>query len=319
MSVVDPNMDGEPLSPESTEDNFIPGDLSNLTAYRSSSMLTRFFCTTCSAHMFFRSNVQSDDVNSPQPSWTVMWGVLEKTDGIITIENHIFVGDTLDGGLADHFRSFAGKPLKRLKGWKEENKEELPLGWKAGDGYKNPETLPIYCHCRSVSFNLARASKPSDNPAEYWLVPGKEPTDPIRFITAHCLCNDCRLCSGSQIQTWTIIPNELILDPATKQPVDLVEPSKRPKGLKQYMSSDGKHRESCGTCGATVFWWREMKEGESAHMDVATALIDQTAAGGARAESWISWYNRLIYKDSALSGEIANALEEGVKASTAQA
>jgi hypothetical protein len=62
-----------------------------------------------------------------------------------------------------------------------------------------------------------------------------------------------------------------------------------------------------------------MKEGESPHLDVATALFDQAATGGARAESWICWYNKVIFKDYALSGEVSTALEEGVKAATTTA
>ncbi|KAF6764904.1 DUF636 domain-containing protein [Ephemerocybe angulata] len=309
MSVVDPNMDGVPLSMESIEENQVPADLNNLTEYRSSNRLSRMFCTNCAAHMFIRSNQQADGAPS---SYAVMWGVLEKTDGIFTIDKHIYVGDTLDGGIADHIRTFDDKPLARLEGWDE---KALSVGWKAQPEHKSPETLPLYCHCKTISVYLTRALKPSENPAEYWLVPGKQPTDPIKFIAAHCLCNSCRQTSGGQIQTWAIVPNENIFDAATKAPIELVEPERRPKGLHQYISSDGHHRESCGTCGATVFWWRKMKEGESPHMDVSVGLVDQVAAGGARAESWISWYPRIIFNEFAISKEVAKVLAEGVKAS----
>ena len=306
MAVIDPGIVGEPYTVDSTEDNLVPADLSNLKPYTSSSVLKRYFCGTCSAHMFFCMN--NKDYGST-PYWTVMWGVLEKIDGILEIKAHMWLSDTLDGGIANHLIG-----PSRHGEWVKKDEESLPLNWRAsGEGYKNPDTLPLFCHCRKCSFYLTRALKPSENPAEYWLVPGKEATDPIRFITAHCLCNSCRQTSGGQIQTWTIVPTENVFDASTNAPIDLIDPKKRPQHLHQYVSSDGKHRESCDTCGASVFWWRKMKEGETPHMDVATALIDEVAAGGARAESWLSWYPRVIFPEFALSKATAEMLMEGVK------
>ncbi|KAJ3518965.1 hypothetical protein NMY22_g13419 [Coprinellus aureogranulatus] len=301
-----------PLSAESTDENHIPADLSNLTVYRASATAERYYCSTCSAHMFFRWQSEAEGTDR----WGIMTGCLDRIDGVVTLAQHEFVGDTLDGGLADHIPSYEGKILKRYQDGDPETSEELPIGWNVGKG-RNPETLSLHCHCKGVQLYLTRATrKVKDN--DIWVVPGKEPSDPIRFMATHCLCNDCRLASGHEITTWLVVSDENIIDAATNAPVDLQNPEKRPKGLKQYVSSEGHHRESCKTCGASVFWWRHMEGGETPHMDVAAGLIGQDAAGGARAESWFAWEVREpSFAEYALSKETARALKDGWKAHVA--
>ncbi|KAJ3527620.1 hypothetical protein NMY22_g9721 [Coprinellus aureogranulatus] len=309
MGVVDPVIDGKPLSIDSTEDNHLPADFSNLTEYRSSSLASRLFCSTCSAHMFFRSRVKSD-------SWTILSGCLEKIDGVVTVIKHIYLADTLDGGIADHFQEVGDKSLRRYHTWGTDDEPgvELPPGWRAEGHDKNPDTLPLHCQCRSIQLYLTRATRLSDNPEDYWLIAGKEATDHIRFKGTHCLCNDCRLSNGTEIASWLVVPDENIFDRSTNAPVNVVDKDKRPKALKQYMSSNGRYRESCVTCGATVFWWRDMRDGESPHMNVAAGLVDEAAVGGARAEPWIQWHDQPLFSGSALSKHTAKAVEEGLKA-----
>jgi hypothetical protein len=310
MAYMDLRIDGEPLSVDSTEENQKPAPLDNLVAFESSSRATRYFCKTCSAHLFFRTKDSADR------HWAVMSGVLEKVDGIATYTSHIFVGDTLDGGIANHVVRVGDKTLPRHKTWPGDAKGgEAPLGWKDPDASNVTDTskLPFYCACKAIQFYLTRPTKLSEDPQVYWLVPGSTPEDPIRFNSAHCLCNSCRLTGGNLIQSWAIVSNEHIFDADTNAPLDLADPTKRPKGLSQYQATPGKYRESCGTCGATVFWWREMKEGEHPHTDVAVALVDQIAAGGARAESWLAWYPAVIHKEFSLSSEVAQALANAVE------
>lgn len=298
-----------PLSAESTNESHIPADLSNLTVYHASANIGRYFCTMCSAHMFFRWNALGED------RWGIMTGCLEQIDGIVTLKQHEFVGDTLDGGLADHLPCAGGLILKRYKG--DDPGPVLPSGWRAEGGVKDPELLPLRCHCKHVHLILTRPlKKVKEN--DIWVVPGEEASDPIRFMASHCLCNDCRLASGQEITTWLIVSDENVIDAATNAPVNLQDPEKRPKSLKQYVSSEGHHRESCKTCGATVFWWRHMEGGETPHMDVAAGLIDEEAAGGVRAESWFAWDVREPgFAEYALSKETARALKDGWKAHVA--
>ena len=110
-----------------------------------------------------------------------------------------------------------------------------------------------------------------------------------------------------------IVPRVNVIDASTSASVDPETTATRPKGLKQYESSPGKFREFCGTCGATVFWWRE----GISHFDLSAGLVDQEA-GGARAKKWLSWYDRIIHPKDAISPATLAALTEGVKAAKAE-
>ncbi|TFK28918.1 hypothetical protein FA15DRAFT_684987 [Coprinopsis marcescibilis] len=320
MGYTDVRVDGAPLSIDSTEETPVPASLTNLTGFKSSTYATRYFCTKCSAHMFFHAH----EAGGEEPEhWGVLVGTLERADGIFKVEKHIYVADTLDGGLADHFRRFEGKVLPRHATWSEDKEDsDVPFNWRAQNATQNaPKTLPYHCQCKSVKFYLTRATKLSDDARVYWLVPGETPGEPIKFITAHCLCNSCRLTGGGLIQTWTMVPVENVYDSATNAPINLADADKRPQALKRYESSPGKYREFCSCCGATAIWWRDRnaEDGdEPIHIDVAVGLVDQVAAGGARAESWLSWYENLIFKDFALSKEVVKSLEDGLKAQNAE-
>jgi len=293
---------GAPLSSTTSEGVEEPASLDNLVAYNSSKIATRYFCSKCSAHVLFHSHGETNNHH-----WSVFTGTLEKTEGITSIGEHIFVSDTLDGGLADHYRTEGGKLIPRYS--EHSGSVELPLGWKADkiSSKADVETLPLHCHCKAISLSLTRATEIKDPKTEYWLVPGKGENAPIRFCAGHCVCKDCRLAGGNQIQSWIIVPKPNVIDSATGLPVDLEE--KRPQGLKQYESSPGKYRESCGTCGAKVFWW---KVGDP-NVDVSAGLIDEEV-GGVKSEKWIYWYERVVHPDDAINAGTVASLLEGLNA-----
>lgn len=271
--------------------------------------------------MFVRTNVE--DGVAPPGKWAVHWGVLEEPqgiDGIFKISKHIWIGDTLDGGIATALRSFGGvdaPPLGHLRNGMDVPENELSLGWQVEGGYKYPERLPLHCACGAVQFYLTRPTREkylhNAEGMDSSLTLGKTNGDPVRFKASHCLCNSCRHCTGSQITSWITVLQEHVLDATTNAQVNLTDPDKRPNALKQYISSEGCHRENCGTCGAAVFWWRQMKDGEVPHIDVAAGLIDQNASGGVRAESWIAWKDEVSFLEFYLSKVTADALREGVK------
>ncbi|KAF8174090.1 hypothetical protein BJ912DRAFT_66390 [Pholiota molesta] len=72
-----------------------PYELGDMMKYTSSPGITRYFCKSCSANLFWVHHGDTGD------KWEVTVGVLEKIDGLIKKGCHICVGDTLDGGLAD--------------------------------------------------------------------------------------------------------------------------------------------------------------------------------------------------------------------------
>ncbi|PPR01226.1 hypothetical protein CVT26_015304 [Gymnopilus dilepis] len=314
-----------------------PLDLGDLTAYKTSKGVTRYFCSSCSAHLFFVHHNPDGD------KWTVSVGALERTDGIVKIGYHIWVGDTLDGGMADQLRKIDGVELKRYS--EKSGSEELPVGWKdkafldkekqQADGKvaDKQDRVQAHCHCGTIKFEITRPSEASTipssaypdllypydvthlskvaNPADekWWLRPAHSDR-PTKYLAGHCMCGFCRLTSGSEVQSWAYVPIYNIVEPGTDTPICLEEDEQRPKGLKQYMASPARYREFCATCGASAFWWRA----DSPDLIcVSVGLIDE-ANVGARAESWFDWHtHRVSYIEKAVSSSLGRALEEGLK------
>ncbi|KDR80158.1 hypothetical protein GALMADRAFT_242419 [Galerina marginata CBS 339.88] len=327
------------LAPPSIQITYpeIPFHLGDLTSYRTSPDVTRYFCTSCSAHLFC-----VDHIAPGEDAWAVAAGALERTEGIVKIGYHIWVGDTLDGGLAEQLRAIDGVQLTRYK--ESKGSEELPVGWVAQSildlrkggaetGSANEEQLQAHCHCGAVTFAITRPSDASREPTsaypdllcpydvshlskiansqdeKWWLRPPHSVT-PTKYLAGHCMCRSCRLNSGFEVQSWAYIPLGNIVAPHTDVPICLEDESQRPSGLKQYISSPGKYREFCGTCGASAFWWQA---GVPDLVSVSVGLFDENN-DGARAERWLEWHKaRVSFQEKALSRGMAKGLEDGLK------
>ena len=107
--------------------------------------------------------------------------------------------------------------------------------------------------------------------------------------------------------SWAFIPTiDISLDADGGTPFSLPFGS-----LKSYRSSTDVERYFCGTCGATVFFTADDREGL---VDAAAGLLD--APEGARAESWLEWRTtRLSFREDSLPRAEALTLgvEEGLK------
>ena len=331
-------LEGQPLSAESGVGDHKPADLSQLTKYNASKNLTRYFCSICSAYLLYETKGTSD------PHWSVSSGVLERTEGIVKVGYHAFLADTLDSGLAHHYRELNGVEIPRYEF--DEGGKTLPLGWKAESllkkqepskaGGEGEERLNVYCHCKNISIYLKRAKQEeAKDPSKWWLVKGKDddPTSRVRFRSGHCFCTSCRTTSGSLVKSWVILPRVNAIDARTSLPVAFTCPnvtnasSKRPLGLKQYQSSEGTFREFCGTCGASAFYWsknakngrvRDTSTEEPDVINVAAGLLDQED-GGSMAEGWCFWFDRVIFGEQGTDRAGMEALEAGVKAATSEA
>jgi len=64
--------------------------------------------------------------------------------------------------------------------------------------------------------------------------------------------------------------------------------------------SHGTFKETCGKCGAAIFYWPKFAEGkwfpvhegnETEFTELSVGLVDEEDSG-ARAERWVSWYDR---------------------------
>ncbi|CAA7267301.1 unnamed protein product [Cyclocybe aegerita] len=325
MGVHTAHMKGRPLTADSGPESQKPADLSNLSQYNVSSSLTRHFCSTCSAYMLYETTHE----DGPS-TFSVSTGSLERVEGIVKVGYHAFLGDTLDGGMADHYRVLDGVEIPRYEG--EEGGPTLPLGWKAESISKKTDTsaelddekLAAYCHCKTISFYLTRATQEAaKDEATFWLVPAKDddPTSRPRFMSGHCFCTSCRLSSGSTIRSHSIVPRENIIDPRTSLPISLATESKRPEGLKKYESSPGTYREFCGTCGASVFYCPSAQgkghgsvdtDGEPSVVGIGVGLLDENDSG-ARAERWCFWSENLFHPEDAIDKAGLEAVKEAVK------
>ncbi|KAF9003401.1 Mss4-like protein [Cyathus striatus] len=291
---------GAPMA-HSSESNEL-ADVSRLSQYQCSDAAVRLFCGTCSAHMFWHY-IGTD------PHWSVAVGSLGRVEGLFSMSFHIFVPDTLDGGLADHYRSVNGVELSRYIG---HEKDVVPVGWKS-DVLKNEKKdgpLTLHCHCQANVFHITRPKEISNKSQQWWLFQASE-REPVKFHTGHCVCNSCRLTSGQEIQSWAMVSRENVIDPSTLAPIDFWDDSKRPKNLTRYISTPEKgiSREFCGTCGATFFYWTRDQQ-DMVHVSVG--VVDETQAG-ARAETWFHWHNEVINAEFGLNRQMVKDLGEGLK------
>jgi len=295
-------------------------DLRNLTAYKSSNILTRWFCTTCSTHLFLEYSADG--------AWWTSTGTLDRSNGIVSFKGNMWIEDTLDGGASDWIPQLGDRLAER---WLTEphSSAEAPPGWRAtpaGESGPSPSTdlLQAHCHCAGVRFTIARpssATPPSppppfpdlthpraahpdpSNPAnEPWWRPGAGP----RYLAGHCACASCRLIAGHDVAQWAFVPTAAIaLADGAAFPA-----ARRAWGtLKAYRSSEGVTRRFCGVCGASVFW-----DGDERPqlLDVAVGVLD--APSGARAEEWLVWWTgRVSYAEEAHNKVLVKSLERGLR------
>ncbi|KAG5639853.1 hypothetical protein DXG03_002811, partial [Asterophora parasitica] len=325
---------GVPLASATNE----PADLkSTLTSYTIGPIATRWFCRQCSAHILWEQ-IHKDALSL----WCVAVGTLERTENIVKPRCHIWISDTLDGGIADYFTAVDGLELPRYK----ENREQedaalLPAGWRSGsagpvvyvvDDQHAEDYLPR--HLRTLPpptpISCTHHSTPADviaNPQDekWWLRPAGA-AKRTHYLAGHCACTTCRLTSGFELQSWAFVPKANILVPRStstsaqaasieKAPspnelaeLELTDNALRPTGLRQYKSSVGRNREFCGTCGATVFWWSEERP---ELVDVSVALLYEKAAGGVRAERWVEWWKgRVSFEEEAVNKTLVGAFSK---------
>ncbi|KAF2276555.1 uncharacterized protein EI97DRAFT_43896 [Westerdykella ornata] len=305
-------------------------DLSTLTAYESSSILTRHFCSTCGTHMFLEYRA---DEHFEVASGTLQ---LESTDGIVDYKDHIWIEDTLDGGASQFVTHINDKCLSRYLR-KAGESEQIPVEWnhpsrppasetefKKEEGYTAVELrnyIYAHCHCRGVGmyiwvpnhelatspypdllipFNLPDAEEKRQNHEDVkWFGQSRKQykdnayMQPTRHLAGLCACKSCRRASGFEITAWAFVPTSCItLDGGSN-----VGFQRKPfwpdmTTLKEYRSSEATTRAFCGTCGATVFC--DVDRGEQ--KDGPWGGIIDVAVGlfasksGTRAENMLAWW-----------------------------
>jgi len=289
-------------------------DLTSLTPYQSSDILTRYFCPTCGTQMYLK--YFSDGHIS------VSTGTLDRSDGFVQFLGHMWIQDTKDGGASDFIPTIRGKELKR---WLTEpgQGEETPARWKSVSSTPKPlsktDKLYAHCHCGGVKFWISRPgeqSKKAESPFPDLLIPyhTNSPANPSNepwwlpqedyFLAGTCACISCRESSGFDITWWAFVPvSDITLGNG--------EPFRRYFGTqKTYRSSPHCTRTFCSRCGCTVFWDGDERP---SLVDVALGLLD--AESGTRAEEWLHYHQgRVSFTEFAKNRELITGLEEGLKA-----
>lgn len=248
-------------------------------------------------------------------------GVLEEAgQGVVRLEKQIFVGDARDGGLSvwmDEVDAWEGFSLvsRKVGGGKADWKEER-LKERSKEGERE---LQAHCLCKGVRFKITRPDELSARlTAPRGDIVGPATTNDdgsiddeawwlrengTKYLGGTCACNECRLASGFDIQTWAFVPKANIKQLDGK-PLDFSAGT-----LKRYDSSEGVYREFCSRCGATVFWHSDSRPDL---IDVSVGLLD--AEEGARAESWLGWETeRVSFQEEAQNKDLISKLAAGLK------
>ncbi|KAF2201042.1 hypothetical protein GQ43DRAFT_334541, partial [Delitschia confertaspora ATCC 74209] len=296
-------------------------DLSALTPYESSDILTRYFCSTCGTHMYLEYK-HDDHFEAATGTFK-----LSTTDDIIDFQSHTWISDTIDGGASQFLPIIAGRQLQRYL-QEPDQSEEVPLNHKTHPSTTTEQTkqegkLHVHCHCNGVQFYISRPtsasttktsspysdgiipfhsgsnSNPSNNP--WWLAPRG------RYLAGTCACSSCRRALGFDIMFWAFIPiANITLD---KEGTKSFEHEPYWGTMKVYRSTKDVPRTFCKVCGANVFWHGQVRP---TLIDVAAGLMD--AESGARAEDWLSWWaSRVSFQENALNKGLIEGLAKGLK------
>lgn len=267
------------------------------TGYRTSSALERFFCPDCGTSVYEDAGSMSEGMVFLDTGAMVGNEVEIEGEGggkkvkVAEVGEHIFVGDTGDGGMRDWMTD-----VKAWEGWMDGRSKEVEKGKYFGKGRERVEraegeVLKCECHCGGVSFGVV------------------EPEGKGRYRAVACACNDCRLASGYDISAWAVVPRGNFVS-SEGQTVNFDELSKVGT-MKQYTSSKGNERGFCSKCGATVSW---NGASEPDTVDVAAGLVRKGTRAGSRVQDWLEWQGHLAFKESAQKQAIGSMLDEGLKA-----
>jgi hypothetical protein len=269
-------------------------DTTKLKHYAFSANISILFCGICSSPIFFEFTKKSHDLG-------VFTGALKNHDvDLVKIVDHIFVGDTIDGGATMWLQkpNAGGRRVPRFK--ERSNTEQYSYDWPAPStliGYEkqtDEKYIPLRCHCKGVDFLLHRGSYEGKTEAELpWFIDPKT----HKLLASFDVCDSCRLQSGIDILNWTF--SELAnISLSTEFPGEAKGFPRTTAGLKAavdardsaigsldyYLSSSDVQRYFCKVCSATVFYAVDERP---EIVDVAVGLLE--SHDGARAESFLSW------------------------------
>lgn len=278
-------------------------DVTHLSSYASSSGLNRIFCPRCGCSV----------LNREADGWEFTSGVLEgPVEGLLD-RQALFANDSVDGGGYVWLPKMnnAGREIKHHGGHRDSELVDVKemrrkfdakstAGSAPNEGAED-DKLPVRCHCGAFQCYITRPSaempEPTSGRGKWWLA-----KDERRYKAALDACIACRKVTGFELNWWAFIPASNFVSP-DGSPLD---PENHP-ALKHYSSSAGVQRDFCGTCGASVFFRKELRNPQV--WDIAAGLL---VSAGARAEDWLMW-NGLDFEDFALDPNFVSGIAEALK------
>lgn len=236
-------------------------NFSSFTEYKSSAYLSRWFCSTCGAHIF--GAVQLGDAKT----WFVSAPSVDAEEGVWDFAGHVFVGSTGDGGLATLLQNIGGKELGLWETWSgksppwhpsENNKET-----KTVEDPKN-DRLHAHCDCGGIEFYISR---PTGDETFKEVDENNVRRHKDKWLALHDVCNTCRLTVSTWVISW-FFPSQ--------NHITLADGSPYPKDsnfgtAKAYSSSPGVDRTFCSKCGAAASY---VCDDRPHVIDVPVGLLD---------------------------------------------
>ncbi|KAI0105138.1 Mss4-like protein [Nemania sp. FL0031] len=195
---------------------------SSLRRYPFSETIDILFCGVCGSTMFSAKKAVAADGSSSSPSYGVQTGVLTNINmpGLVRIADHIFLGDTLDGG-ASPWLCDANSDGSRPRLWRGRSGQGEALSssitdyWPASDSRQTGSTstaaddihthIPVRCHCGGVDLVLRQpiddfAAQEERSALPWFVDPGSN-----KLLGGFDACDSCRLSSGSDLFHWTFV------------------------------------------------------------------------------------------------------------------
>ncbi|KAL8819853.1 MAG: hypothetical protein Q9223_001803 [Gallowayella weberi] len=127
--------------------------------YQTSEELIRHFCGHCGASIYLHLPKTGDD--------EIATGILDQAEGILKFKQHIFLGDTQDGGLSSWLDgpAWTGWGKGPMEEPSEKYSRPTPTAHSQTskkDG-ESDDRLRCRCHCRGVEFYITRPNEASSN------------------------------------------------------------------------------------------------------------------------------------------------------------
>ncbi|KAK6330416.1 hypothetical protein TWF696_003513 [Orbilia brochopaga] len=314
-----------------------------LTAYKSSDVAARYFCSTCSSQLFLRYNIPELTQDTNNGFWLAS-GVVELPPGETFSVPEIIFGDSVgDGGMASLISDI--KVCRTLED--ALTPDDIAAKEKDASSLDVPQKLEGKCHCSSVKITLSRQTgqpeelppntfssntdlvipnytpadqqPPIDEKKPWWIRDEQVPGRGHRFLGGLCTCDSCRTIAGGEVQSWVFVPSvciELTLPSGETVPwpgnEELADNKKYSGVIGTYKSTPGDPgvlRGFCRTCGANIFWDGLTRRN---FVDLSAGLFTQR---GVREEAWIEWWTeRVSYvEDSERRHDLGKRLEKGLK------